>query len=340
MILRRWKLTLCLVFLTLFAFVPAASGSEDLYQNITRLRWAGPPGTEPGSYQDFITEHNLFTAPPMTIREVYRTPAKALDNHVLIAVEESLYPLIETGLGGYVSDLEAEGYTVTVVLDTAFGGTPMEFRDYLSSVYDSVGLVGALLIGDLPVPWHESIWDDGEYENYPCDYFFMDLDGVWLDNDINGIYDQHSGDRLPEIWVGRMAASPLSGSEADYVNNLLDKIASYRDGTLAQPQRGLTFIDDDWSYWETCGMDSIYPSGVKFSNDHQTTVADTYAIELETRYETIQVCAHSWPGGHAFSSRPCDCASYAHAYIESDSTRACQLRIGGKDAFKVWLNGT
>jgi len=337
---NRWLWTVCFSFWMIFSLVPAVFGEENLYENVTRLRWAGPPGTEPGSYQDFITENNLFTAPPLTIRQIYRTQAKPLDNHVLIAVEESLYPLIEAGLGGYVSDLEAEGYTVTVVLDTAFGGTPMEFRDYLNSVYDSVGLVGALLVGDLPVPWHESTWDDGTYENYPCDYFYMDLNGDWLDNDTNGIYDQHSGDRLPEIWVGRMAASPLSGNEADYVNNLLAKIASYRDGLLAQPQRGLTFIDDDWSYWETCGMDSIYSSWVKVSNDHQTTVADTYAIELEMGYETIQVCAHSWPGGHAFSSRPCDCASYAHVYIESDSSRNCQLRISGQDGFKVWLNGS
>jgi hypothetical protein len=69
-------------------------------------------------------------------------------------------------------------------------------------------------------------------------------------------------------------------------------------------------------------------------------VADTYAVELGTGYETIQVCAHSWPGGHTFSSRPCDCAAYAHAYVESDSTQDCQLRIQGQDGFKVWLNGS
>jgi hypothetical protein len=340
MISNRWLWSFCLPVVLVLTIIPGASARESLYEDVARLRWAGPPGTEPGSHQDFIREHDLFTFPPLTIREVYRTPAKTLDNHVLIAVEQSLYPSIETGLGGYVSDLEAEGYAVSVVLDTAFGGTPAEFRNYLSSVYGSDGLVGALLIGDLPVPWHESTWDDGVYEDYPCDYFYMDLDGTWQDTDVNGIYDAHSGDRLPEIWVGRMAASPMSGDEADHVNNLFGKIDSYREGTLTQPQRGLTFIDDDWSGWETCGMDSIYPSQVKVSNDHQTTVADTYAIELGTGYETIQVCAHSWPGGHQFSSRPCDCASYAHAYVESDSSRNCQLRISGRDAFKVWLNGS
>ncbi len=337
---RRWLWIILSSLLVIFALIPAAFGEKNLYHNVDRLRWAGPPGTEPGSYEDFIRQHDLFTIPPLTIREVYRTPRKALDNHVLIAVEENLYPQIETGLGGYVTDLELQGYTVTVVLDTAFGGTPMDFRNYLNSVYGSTGLVGAILIGDLPVPWHESTWDDGVYESYPCDYFYMDLDGQWLDNDSNEIYDQHSGERLPEIWVGRMAASALSGSEADHINSLFGKIAAYRGGTLAQPQRGLTFIDDDWSDWTTCGMDSIYSSQVKAVNDHQTTVADTYAIELGTGYETIQVCAHSWPGGHVFSSRPCDCACYAHVYVESDSSRECQLRISGQDGFKIWLNGS
>jgi hypothetical protein len=69
-------------------------------------------------------------------------------------------------------------------------------------------------------------------------------------------------------------------------------------------------------------------------------VADTYAVELTTGYETIQVCAHSWPGGHQFSSRPCDCAAYAHAYVVSDSARSCDFRIQGQDGFKVWLNGS
>jgi hypothetical protein len=317
----------------------AADGQTRFYVETERLRWVGPPGTEPGSYAKFIATHGLHRTPRLKIRPIYRTSGKSLQNHVLIAVEEELYPQIETALLGYVSDLEFEDYAVTVVLDTTFGGTPMEFRNYLASLYGSQGLIGALLIGDLPVAWHESTWDDGVYEEYPCDYFFMDLNGTWSDTDVNGIYDQHSGDRLPEIWVGRLAASSLGGTEADHINGLMAKIASYRDGVLSQPQRGITFIDDDWSDWETCGMDFIYDDSVKVSNDHQTTVADTYAVELGTGYETVQVCAHSWPGGHSFASRPCDCAAYAHVYVESDSARDCDFRIRGQDGFKVWLNG-
>ncbi len=337
---HRWWWNAALIVCLAGALVTAAAGQTRSYRQVERLHWAGPPGSMPGSYEDFIAAHGLHQQPPLKIQPVHRTFGKSLDNHVLIVVEEALYPQIETALLGYVSDLEFQGYAVAVVLDTAFGGTPMEFRDYLGSVYISQGLVGALLIGDLPVAWHESTWDDGTYEEYPCDYFFMDLDGTWSDSDVNGIYDIHSGDRLPEIWVGRMTASTLGGDEADYINGLLAKIAAYRDGLLSQPRRGITFIDDDWSSWETCGMDSIYGPLVKVSNDHQTTVADTYAVELGTGYETVQVCAHSWPEGHQFSSRPCDCASYAHAYVESDSARNCDFRIQGQDGFKVWLNGS
>jgi len=338
MIQHKVFLAFSLIFLA-WGNIGIAAGNGDLYENVTRLRWVGPPGSEPGSYGDFIREHDLISIPPLTIREVYRTAKKIKGDHILIVVEESLYPLIETGLMGYVGDLEVQGYTVTVVLDTAFGGTAMGLRNYLQSIYNSEGLSGALLIGNLPIGWHESTWDDGVYEDYPCDYFFMDLDGEWFDIDDNGIYDLHSGDRLPEIWVGRMIASPLGGDEATYINNLLSKSASYRQGNLTQPRRGLTFIDDDWSGWTTCGMDSIYPSQVKVVNDNQSTVADSYKIELGEGYETIQVCAHSWSGGHHFSSKPCYCASYAHAYIQSQSSQECELRIGGKDGFKVWLNG-
>lgn len=336
MIQRRGLL---IAFLVVLVNIVGTTLGEEFYKNVTRLRWAGPPGSEPGIYEDFIQQRNLFSIPPLEIRQVYRSPERVKGDRILIVVEENLHPLIEQALMGYVNDLESEGYTVTVVLDTAFGGTPMEFRNYLRSVYNSEGLSGALLVGDLPIGWHESTWDDGGHEEYPCDYFFMDLDGQWSDTDQDGIYDEHSGDRLPEIWTGRMVASPLSGNEADFINDLFSKSASYRQGTLTLPPRGLTFIDDDWSYWTTCGMDSIYLSQVKVVNDHQSTVADTYQIELGEGYESIQVCAHSWPGGHHFSSRPCDCAAYAHAYIESDSHQECELRIGGRDGFKVWLNG-
>jgi len=335
---RYWRCTVLILCLAGVLALPEAAPAN-AYQDTERLRWAGPPGTGPGSYEEFVAAHGLHRPPPLKIRFTQQPEGKSLDNHVLVVVEEGLYPQIETALLEYVSDLEFQGYAVTVVTDTAFGGTPMEFRAFLASIYGSQGLVGALLVGDLPVPWHESTWDDGEYENYPCDYFFMDLDGTWSDVDINGIYDEHTGDRLPEIWVSRMTASTLGGTEADHVSALLAKIAAYRNGSLVQPQQGITFIDDDWSYWETCGMDFIYGSQVKVSNDHQTTVADTYAVELSTGYETIQVCAHSWPGGHQFSSRPCDCAAYAHAYVVSDSTRSCDFRIQGQDGFKVWLNG-
>ena len=336
---RCWRRTALIVCLAGVLALPAVA-RETAYRDTERLRWAGPPGSEPGSYEDFIAARGLDPAPPLKIRLIRQPDEKSLDNHVLVVIEENLYPQVETALTGYISDLEYQGYAVTVLTDTAFGGTPMEFRTFLASLYGSQGLDGALLIGDLPVPWHESTWDDGDYENYPCDYFYMDLDGTWSDVDINGIYDEHTGNRLPEIWVGRMTASTLAGTEADHVNALLAKIAAYRHGLLAQPQRGITFIDDDWSYWEACGMDLIYGSQVKVSNDHQTTVADTYAVELSTGYETIQVCAHSWPGGHQFSSRPCDCAGYAHTYVVSDSARTCYFRIQGQDGFKVWLNGS
>jgi hypothetical protein len=116
----------------------------------------------------------------------------------------------------------------------------------------------------------------------------------------DGILDTHSGDVSPEIWIGRLTASPLSESEISLLENYFSKAHGYREGSLWVQDRALNYIDDDWSgLWTTGGLDSLYNEVVVV--DHpETTVASDYEEELETNYEWIGVFAHSWPGGHAF----------------------------------------
>ena len=229
-------------------------------------------------------------------------PANKSDAGIFcIYVNSDLFPQIESSVDTYIDDLIADGYTVNLYQTS--GGTEVEFKQSLQAQY-SAGMIGCILIGDLPIAWYEEYcWDVDE--TFPSDLYYMDMDGIWEDLDSNGIYDSHSGDQEPEIIVGRLTASPMTiggVTEADLVNNYFAKNHNYRTNRLFLNNRALAYIDDDWQMYS-----SEWGGAVEMAYDSVTTVAysaETIAADYEARlddnYESILLCAHSWPNGHSF----------------------------------------
>jgi hypothetical protein len=133
----------------------------------------------------------------------------------------------------------------------------------------------------------------------------MDLDGTFLDNDVDGLYEIHYGDVEPEIWLGRLTASPLIMDGADEVSllqNYFYKNHLYRIGQLGVNPRALSYIDDDWSSSAAIWTDNLgmaYPDRTMVSNGAVTIDSD-YEARLPTGYQFIQLCAHSSPYQHHF----------------------------------------
>lgn len=213
---------------------------------------------------------------------------------VVVIVNSSIQEAIQPSLEQYVSDLEAEGYSVTIYATE--GGTPNDLRTFLQEQLPD-GLAGCILIGDLPVPWYEMDDDFYGHAEFPTDLYYMDLDGAWIDSDGNGKYDAHydgSGDQEPEIWVGRLTASPLSGDEVTLLQNYFAKNHGYRTGELSLNNRALNYVDDTWAYhpeWYQ-GLECAYRN-VTIVQDPATTTASDYKNRLAEDYEWIQVMAHS-----------------------------------------------
>jgi hypothetical protein len=212
----------------------------------------------------------------------------------VVVVNSSIQSSIQSSLEQYVSDLEAEGYSVTIYATE--NGTPEDLRAFLQGQL-SDGLAGCILIGDLPVPWYEMDDDFYGHAEFPIDLYYMDLDGAWIDSDGNGKYDGHldgSGDREPEIWVGRLTASPLTGDEATLLQNYFAKNHAYRTGELSLNNRALNYVDDSWiDYPEWYqGLECAY-NDVTVVKDPATTTASDYKNRLTENYEWIQVMAHS-----------------------------------------------
>ncbi len=244
-------------------------------------------------------------------QETYTSAAGA--QKVLLMVNSAIYDAIyQPSLVQYIADLEAEDYNVT--LTKYISGTPQELKGYIKLFS---GLKGVILIGDLPVPWYE-IRTETSYDEFPIDLFYMDLDGTWQDADNDGKYDSHTGNLSPEIWVGRLTASPLrsetywSWEAYAYINFVMDtdevgllknyfaKGHLYRTGKLSIIQRALYYPDDDWSgYGHNL---SLAYSNVTVINDKATTNDDDYTNRLKSNYEWIEVAVHSTPKLHLFNN--------------------------------------
>jgi hypothetical protein len=206
-----------------------------------------------------------------------------------VVVNAELYSSITAELSQYQADLELAGYAAQI--DTMRGTSAPALRTHLAGVSQ---LVGAVLVGELPVAWYEL-----NGEEFPIDYYFMDLNGTWTDADADGLYDNHTGNTAPEIWVGRLYARPLTwDDEVRLMKRYFAKNHAYRIGELPLPDRGLTYTDDDWAGMD-CYLGQVY-SDVTLVEDADTTRASDYRTRLTDGYEWIQVCCHSSPWGHTF----------------------------------------
>jgi len=105
---------------------------------------------------------------------------------VAIVVNSNLYPLIEDQLVVWVSDINADGFEVLLVQATF--ETVQDLRAALNLAWHSEeGLVGCILVGDFPVPWYAILNEDGKVaDNFPCDLYYEDLDGQFIDADAEG----------------------------------------------------------------------------------------------------------------------------------------------------------
>ena len=233
-----------------------------------------------------------------------------------IIVQPELYVAIEINLLQMVQDWEQEGAEV-IVYSMQFPDPPA-LRDTLKSIK---GLTGALLIGDLPVPWFQIYNDDdGSYQEYPIDLFYMDLDGKWqdifhlgangLENGPDGIYDTHTADfprrtEIPDIVIGRITPTPGMGAPEEIINFYLNKCYLYRHdiGDIRKDFKALAYPDDDWHEWgndvANDYISQVYPDYLCIHRINETTASD-YEQRLDNNYSLIHVWVHSWPQGHAF----------------------------------------
>jgi hypothetical protein len=282
-----------IVFLILTACLFATDTDE-----IPLLRWAGPPGSRPDTYEEWIAEHP-YTPFCYTLESVFRGDGRS--GNVAILTEQNLAQHLTTEIGELSTSLQNEGYTVFSYQMT--GGTPETLRTFLHQLYTTDSIEGALLIGDLPVAWFEVYDFGGSLAQFPMDLFYMDLDGDWIDTIATGNsrYDGHEGSVKPEIYIGRLMPTGM-GVDTVVLKNYFQKDREFRNGHASLPERALVFVDDDWYAWGlqwSTDVALLFPDTINYW-DPETTRASLYRQRLDSLQTWVSVFAHSWPGGHQF----------------------------------------
>ncbi|HSW44305.1 MAG TPA: hypothetical protein VLM89_01910, partial [Phycisphaerae bacterium] len=153
----------------------AADGLQDDLRTARRLHWAGPPGSRPGPCAEYLAQNPAL---PIQLRDVTSELAgedEPLSDaragvDIAILVNSALHPSITSALCAYKADLQAEGYAVTITTSTY--GTPAQVKAWIQGRY-SIGAEGIVLIGSIPVAWYSF-----EGDEFPCDLYYMDLDGT------------------------------------------------------------------------------------------------------------------------------------------------------------------
>lgn len=281
------------------------------------LKWAGPAGTRPETYEEWIAKNPLK---PFSFK-IERTILIRDNPFIAIITQKSIYNSILNELNQLISDLQ-EDYNILDI--TVSGGTPENLRDYLINLYNLYGIQGTFFIGNLPVAWFEIANDFNTYgyADFPIDLFYMDLNGIWLDtmNTGNGKYDGHAGNMYAEIFVGRLTPTGI-GDDTLLIKNYLTKDHNFREGIILLQKRALFFCDDDWipwaSYWAG-NLSLLYQDTMNFW-DAETTKGTIYSSKLDSIQGWVSVFAHSWPNGHQFKYN--NGSSYDYFYSTSYTTK-------------------
>ena len=300
---------------------------------LKKLDWFSPNGELPGTYEEYL---QMYPLKPTYFSQSlnFKSSLELMTSSISILVDQDLYSKIDPALNEYIVDLQGEGYFVH--LQKILGGTTEEIKTWVIERYNA-GSEGFVFIGGITAAWAEV-----SNSVFPCDLFYMDLDGNWEDQDDDGDYEIHTagtGDMGPEVYVGRIYAHTLNyDSEENMVNDYLSKVHAYRVGELTQDWRGLEYIDEDW-YSMDVYLRYIYGEDVTRYDFGFNTTAEDYLNQLDLGQHFVQVCAHSYSGGHHFGTRPTESASYGHVYVYSPYYRSAKLLLGCDDGIKVWLNG-
>jgi len=224
----------------------------------------------------------------------------------LLLVDSEIHEELRPWLERYIDDVEQARFDV--FLEVVADEDPSEIRGLLQGISN---LNGCLLVGDIPAAWYEmnfTLDEEPEHFEFPTDLYYMDLDGHWEDTDGDGLFDSHTGNIAPEIWVGRLKppVSPID-EQIELLRRYFNKDHLYRAGGYVLPFRALIYVDfpppraypyPDPGPLTDEALSHLYGNRTTVC-DPESTFASDYLERVTEGWNLIFVQAH---GGATFQS--------------------------------------
>lgn len=267
------------------------------------------------NYNDYMNKTKFDDRFEINVKEQTAGYGSKSSGNILVVIYQQQYnPITMDDFATYKNDLESEGYSVQVVTSTN-NNDPAAFRDYLFQEWSSNNIDGAFLIGGVPIAWYEMpiFNDDGDttgWDIFPCDLYYMDVDGEWLDNERNnGIHDDHTANLEMDIWISRLYTPTMTLHNADesiLIERYLKKAHNYREGTLRLKNQGFSYVQKDWAGFHMENEVFKLYGDVTFINDGingNVTKSDymkRIKVATNNKYEWMYIAAHSSPWAHYF----------------------------------------
>ena len=231
---------------------------------------------------------------------------------IALVVEESLLNSIENDINIYRDALIEQGYGAVVI---SFAGSAETLRWVLQEEYNQpASLDGAIFIGNLPYVTFEMSNSFGSYDSFPCDMYFMDMDGSFNDSNNNNKYDIWNGpsgntdSHEIELWVSRIKADNLTQLESDestLISEYIQKNLRLRNNLLNSSFNGIVYNDDDWDYMANgdqnnlknmFGEDKVYT----YNLTEETTATHFKNTAMKGEHHFVFIRSHGTASGHGF----------------------------------------
>jgi len=279
------------------------------YSRVHNLEYIDNNNLKPqtfAAYQQLVAQGNLEIEEQA--RPVFASVLRYLQNYtalqfpkgrMMVLVNSEVYSSIKASVDQYIRDVAYEGYFATAY--RVKGGSPSELRNFIKG---KSPIAGILMVGSLPVAWFEFVnHDDFSNSNseFPCDLYYADLNGLWLDTQNSGKFSQHTSGFEPEIWIGRLWTPSGNGNDSTLLNDYFKRNHKFRKGQFGYSDQALAYVDDDWTGFGDCAFDQMFsPDHIETITDPSTTDGDRYKAEINQHRAWVQICVHSSPGGHSF----------------------------------------
>ena len=299
------KKYVCLIILFTLPFIAIAQNGEILTEEQLRELELLFYQNNDFEQEDFSNIPNNIISGQFTYDCVYSTnQIKNLCKNLII-VDSYVLSNLSTKIIRYAYDLYIGTQKHIAVLKTT-NATKEDIKNLITSFNSNIE--GVVLIGKLDYAVFEQTYivdSIPEYSSWPCELYFADLDGVWIDIDGNGKYDDHTGNIAPEIILGRIPIVNNNSTELEYLSDYLDKIHNYWTGvTTINKGNALDYRSESWI--NKYGFDAIknlyaidkYRYSYTCDGDFGK---NDYCNRLSSgEYEFVQLSAHSSTSFHKF----------------------------------------